>query len=80
MSILDRPKDGVYRLHQDVWSAWARRRYRQEFAAVERFLLFVGYPRSGHSIVGALLNAHRDAVVSHELDAAPLIAGGCSRE
>lgn len=80
MSILDRPKDGVYRLHQDVWSAWARRRYRQEFAAVERFLLFIGYPRSGHSIVGALLNAHRDAVVAHEFDAAPLIASGCSRE
>ncbi len=79
MSILDRPKDGVYRLHQDVWSAWARRRYREELAAVERFLLFVGYPRSGHSIVGALLNAHRDAVVAHELDAPPLIVGGCSK-
>jgi hypothetical protein len=78
--ILDRPRDGVYRLHQDVWSAWARRRYREELAAVERFLLFVGYPRSGHSIVGALLNAHRDAVVAHELDAPPLIVGGCSRD
>ncbi len=80
MSILDRPKNGVYRLHQSVWSAWARRRYRAELAAVERFLLFVGYPRSGHSIVGALLNAHRDAVVAHELDAPPLIVGGCSRD
>ena len=80
MSILDRPKDGVYRLHQSAWSAWARRRYSEELAAVERFLLFVGYPRSGHSIVGALLNAHRDAVVAHELDAPPLIVGGCSRD
>ena len=80
MSVLDRPKDVVYRLHQDVWSTWARRRYRDELAAVERFLLFVGYPRSGHSIVGAMLNAHRDAVVAHELDAPPLIVGGCSRD
>ena len=53
---------------------------REQLAAVERFLLFVGYPRSGHSIVGALLNAHRDAVVAHELDAPPLIVGGCSRD
>ena len=47
---------------------------------MERFLLFVGYPRSGHSIVGAMLNAHRDAVVAHELDAPPLILDGCSRD
>ena len=80
MSVLDRPKDAVYRLHQDVWSTWARRRYREELAMVERFLLFVGYPRSGHSIVGAMLNAHRDAVVAHEVGGVPLILDGCSRD
>jgi hypothetical protein len=73
-------KDAAYRLHQAAWSAWARRHYREDLAAVERFLLFVGYPRSGHSIVGAMLNAHRDAVVAHELDAPPLILAGCSRD
>lgn len=44
------------------------------------FCLFVGYPRSGHSIVGAILNAHRHAVISHELNAAPLVLAGCSRD
>ena len=57
-----------------------RRRYRDELAGVETFLLFVGYPRSGHSIVGACVNAHRDAVVSHELGAQRLVVEGCSRE
>lgn len=38
------------------------------FRSVRTFCLFLGYPRSGHSIVGSLLNAHPDAVVSHELD------------
>jgi hypothetical protein len=28
--------------------------------------MFVGYPRSGHSLVGQLLNAHRCAVIAHE--------------
>jgi hypothetical protein len=42
--------------------------------------MFVGYPRSGHSIVGAFLNAHRNAVISHELNAPPLILSGCARE
>jgi hypothetical protein len=74
------PAELLYRLHQSAWSAWARRRYREEMAGVERFCLFVGYPRSGHSIVGALINAHRDAVMAHELVAAPLILDGCSRE
>lgn len=41
--------------------------------AAERFVLFVGYPRSGHSLVGQLLNAHPRAIVSHEVDVARLI-------
>ena len=70
----------VYGIHQGGWSAWARWRYRDDFRRVERFCLFVGYPRSGHSIVGAMLNAHRDAVISHELVVPPLVLAGCSRE
>jgi hypothetical protein len=42
--------------------------------------LFVGYPRSGHSLVGAFLNAHPDAVVSHELNAPEFVLAGCTRE
>jgi hypothetical protein len=70
----------VYRTYQDAWSAWACRRYRDELDCVAAFCLFVGYPRSGHSIVGALLNAHRHAVVSHELGAQQLIVDGRTRE
>jgi len=33
----------------------------------EQMLLFVGYSRSGHSLVGSLLDAHPDAVIAHEL-------------
>ena len=32
---------------------------------VKKFILFVGYPRSGHSIVGSLLDAHPNMVVSN---------------
>jgi hypothetical protein len=41
---------------------------RAAFADVERFCLFIGYPRSGHSLVGSLLDAHPDMVIAHELD------------
>jgi hypothetical protein len=49
------------------------------FEHVHTFILFVGYPRSGHSLVGALLNAHPDAIVSHELDALQLIQHGATQ-
>lgn len=35
----------------------------------ESFCLFFGYGRSGHSLVGSLLDAHREAVIAHEYDA-----------
>jgi hypothetical protein len=70
----------VYGLLQTAWSAWARRRYRDEFERVATFCLFIGYPRSGHSLVGAMLNAHRHAVISHELDAPKWVLAGCTRD
>jgi hypothetical protein len=44
-------------------------RHRGQFTDVERFCFFIGYPRSGHSLVGSLLNAHREVLIAHELDA-----------
>ncbi|MEL7221409.1 MAG: sulfotransferase [Bacteroidota bacterium] len=36
---------------------------------LEAYLMFIGYPRSGHSLLGSLLDAHPDMVIAHELDA-----------
>jgi len=30
------------------------------------FVLFIGYERSGHSLVGALLDAHKNVIIPHE--------------
>jgi len=73
-------QDVVYTIQQHAWSAVLRRRHKDDFDRVEALCLFVGYPRSGHSIFGACLNAHRDAVVSHELGAQRLVVEGCTRE
>jgi hypothetical protein len=35
--------------------------------------MFVGYPRSGHSLIGAILDAHPNIVLSHELNVLDLI-------
>jgi hypothetical protein len=40
-----------------------------DFKKVERYCFFVGYARSGHSLIGSLLNAHPEMVISNELNA-----------
>lgn len=46
----------------------------KEFQNIEVYCSFIGYPRSGHSLLGALIDAHPQAIVSHELDAMQFVA------
>lgn len=32
------------------------------------FCMFIGYPRSGHTIIGSILDAHPNVIISNELD------------
>ena len=86
MSRMLKAKLGVSRTLSSagVWRDWllsrrVARRHAADFAQIERYLIFVGYPRSGHSLVGSLLNAHPDVVVSHHLDALRYVRNGFSR-
>ena len=36
------------------------------YKGVETFVLFIGHARSGHSLVGAILDAHPQIVIPHE--------------
>jgi len=55
-------------------------RYRDRFASVDTYCMFIGYPRSGHSMVGSLMDAHPDMVISNELDALRYIELGFDRD
>jgi hypothetical protein len=48
-------------------------RHRGEFESPEAYCMFIGHGRTGHSLVGSLLNGHSEMVVSHELDALCLL-------
>ncbi|MBM4053826.1 MAG: sulfotransferase [Planctomycetes bacterium] len=37
------------------------------FNNIETYCMFIGYPRSGHSLIGALLDAHPNVIIAHEL-------------
>jgi len=49
------------------------------FKTVEKYCMFVGYPRSGHSLVGSLLDAHPNIIVAHELNALRYFERGFSK-
>jgi hypothetical protein len=63
-----------------VTSRWRARAHREAFASVETVALFVGYRRSGHSLVGALLDAHPDVAMAHGLDVLHHVRYGFRRE
>ena len=38
----------------------------KEISGIEKFVFFVGYARSGHSIIGSLMDAHPNMIIAHE--------------
>ena len=39
---------------------------KEELDGIESFVLFIGYARSGHSIIGSMMDAHPDIMIAHE--------------
>jgi hypothetical protein len=51
---------------------------RENLHSLKTYCTFIGYPRSGHSILGSLLDAHPNAVIAHELDTVRFVEAGFS--
>lgn len=60
-------------------SAYRGYRSDEPFDEVETYCMFIGYPKSGHSLFGSLLDAHPEAIVAHELDALRYLEAGFGR-
>ncbi len=63
-----------------LWSSFAAKRQRDLFKDIHTYCMFIGYGRSGHSLYGAMLNAHPQMVIAHELNALLYVERGISRE
>lgn len=71
--------DGKLALHRRLDRLLARMqpgKRARRLADVELFGLFIGYPRSGHSVVGSLIDAHAEAVTAHRLSALDYLRRG----
>ncbi len=62
-----------------VRSAYTSRLDRHQFEGLTTYCMFLGYPRSGHSLVGSLIDAHPDAVIAHEADVLRYVQAHFSR-
>jgi hypothetical protein len=49
------------------------------FNDIKTYCMFIGYPRSGHSVIGSLLDAHPNMVIAQELGALMYIHARFSR-
>jgi hypothetical protein len=54
-------------------------RERRVLEGVQTYCLFLGHARSGHSVIGALLDAHPQIVISDEFDALRYLRAGFTR-
>ena len=52
----------------------------EDLSDLRAFCLFVGYPRSGSTLIASMLNAHPDIVLGHELDALGFARWGAGRD
>jgi len=49
------------------------------FANVSTYSMFIGYPRSGHTLIGALLDAHPEIIIGNGADALKYVKMGFGR-
>jgi hypothetical protein len=52
---------------------------RRLFEDVEAYCMFIGYPRSGHSLMGSLLDAHPNIIIAQELGVLKYVHVGFSK-
>ena len=62
-----------------LWTRAAGWHQQHLFSNVKSYVMFIGYPRSGHTLVGAQMTAHKNMVISNELHALKYIEFGYDR-
>ncbi len=53
---------------------------RGSYDKIGIYCMFIGYPRSGHTLIGASLDAHPNVILGHEMDALKYVMKGESRD
>lgn len=69
----------VHYYYTSVRFAHLWRKYLPYYDQPHVLCIFAGYPRSGHTLIGALLNAHPEMLIAHELNLLHYVKAGYDR-
>jgi len=72
--------NSIYFYNDYVKAFFVYQKNKKSYKNIEKFCFFIGYPRSGHSVVGSILDAHKNIIISHELDVLKYIDQGLKKE
>ena len=66
---------------QDYFQYYLYELFKREdfFKSVDKYCMFIGYTRSGHSLIASLLDAHPNIIIAHELNALRLFEKGVDK-
>ena len=67
-------------LRRSLRSYYYAERYQSALRELDAYCMFIGHARAGGSLVGALLDAHPEAVIADEIDVLGLMQLGWSRD
>jgi len=62
------------------WSKKNVETYAENLKSLSGYCFFIGYPRSGHSLIGSLMDAHPEMVIAHEAHVLQLLDAGFDRD
>lgn len=65
---------------EEVNAEYARCNDKEALDGVQTYCTFIGYPYSGHSLIGSLLDAHPNMILAHELHALGYVKAGFSQQ
>jgi len=72
-------KDAVALLTQYPISFLKAKRMKPELQKIGTYCMFIGYPRSGHTLIGSLLDAHPEIIVAQELGVLKYLLAGFNK-
>lgn len=55
-------------------------KYGKIFDDMKTYCMFIGYPRSGHSLISSLIDAHPNAAIAHRLNAIKYVHAGYTQK
>jgi len=77
--IRKRLKRKVYHFRDRLAAVYYGRTRQHIFRDVTKYCTFIGYPRSGHTLIGALLDAHPGIIIAQEQNTLKYIKNGFSK-